>query len=120
MVDVPAMPKGIPKPTARIGISHTEPPMFSDQGALTHEPPVSPEEVLRERIEGNIGPRSIRIMVRGSLQFPSRMEAPATHNGVRADGGTGVHLGDNMAVLALCSQHGQQLIRTLSSLAMAR
>lgn len=90
------MPKGAKKPTAKSyqNISHAR-HLLRSIGSPTHEGPVSPEEVLGQRVEGNVGARTLGIVVRGRELSASGGETTASnevggHSG--PDSSSGVHL----------------------------
>lgn len=65
-----------------------------NHGSLTHEGPVSPEEVLGQGIEGNVGARALGVVVGTAELGASGREATTSSDGGQSgpDGGGGVHL----------------------------
>ena len=94
------MPKGRPKPTARekerSAIVHRGQCFHKIQpGLLTHEAPVSPEEVLGQGVEGDVGARALGVVVRATELSAGGGKATAGNGGSGhsgAESGSGVHL----------------------------
>lgn len=60
---------------------------------LTHEGPVSPEEVLGQRVEGNVGARTLSVVVGATQLGASGGEGTAAGDcQTGTDGGRSVHL----------------------------
>lgn len=91
--NVPAIPKGVKKPATRTSVSQPLTPAIETH---THETPVSEEEVLGLGVEGNVGARTLGVVVGASELGAGGREATAGdegigHSGPESDGGT--HLG---------------------------
>lgn len=63
--------------------------------SLTHESPVSEEEVLRKRVKGNVGARTLSVVVRAAELGAGGGKATASDGGSGHSGpesGSSVHL----------------------------
>lgn len=71
------------------------PPPRTEWGLRTHEAPVSPEEVLGQGVEGDVGARALGVVVRATELGAGGREATAGNGGSGHSGpesGSGVHL----------------------------
>lgn len=92
--NLPAMPKGAPKPTAVPMVSRLFPDLqyLSLARARTHERPVPESEPLGERVEGNVAARALRVVVGRAHLARGGVEATTGSSGREACDGTGEHL----------------------------
>lgn len=92
--NLPAMPKGAPKPTAVPMVSRLCPNLLylSLLRARTHESPVPDSEPLGEGVEGNVAARALRVVVGRAHLARGGVEAAAGSGGREACDGAGEHL----------------------------
>ena len=97
--NIPAMAKGAPKPVTGASKSAIQKPICDNHTAIrprTHESPVSPEEVLGQRVEGDVGARTLGVVVRAAELGAGGGKATTGNEGgghSGAESGSSVHLG---------------------------
>jgi hypothetical protein len=92
--NLPAMPKGAPKPTAVPMVSRLCPNLqyLSLSRARTHERPVPESEPLGKRVEWNVAARALRVVVGRAHLARGGVEAATGSGGREACDGAGKHL----------------------------
>lgn len=85
-------------------------PQLRGCGSPTHEGPVAPEEVLGQRVEGDVGARALGVVVGAAELGASGGEATTGSDGGQsgADSGRGVHLEQRYQFLKVLQSQLQQ------------
>lgn len=102
---LPAMAKGAPNPVTRRVLESVLGSAAGSCGSLTHESPISPEEVLGQGVEGDVGARALGVVVGAAELGASGGEATTGSDGGQSgtDSGGGVHLRSQCELAVIAS-----------------